>query len=81
MTRYRRPEPPGSRYITAAGARRLRGAPESLAFSLRGSLECAMSDHLRPMIKVLKKAVKETPQRLRADWMLRQRKEEKGRVH
>jgi transcription elongation factor GreB len=24
MTRYRRPEPPGSRYITAAGARRLR---------------------------------------------------------
>lgn len=48
--------------------------PESLAFSLRGSLECAISDHVDPLMKLLRRAAKETPARLIRDWQRRQGK-------
>lgn len=51
--------------------------PESLAYSLRGDIECALADHLDPLIELLKRALKETPARLARDWRKRQRK---GRV-
>jgi hypothetical protein len=48
--------------------------PESLTFSLRGAVECAMHDHVEPLSDLLRKAVKETPQDLVRDWLKRQRK-------
>ncbi|HWM93573.1 MAG TPA: hypothetical protein VN493_22635 [Thermoanaerobaculia bacterium] len=52
--------------------------PESLAFSLRGSIECAISDHLDPLMKLLRRAAKETPARLVRDW---QKRQGKAKVH
>jgi hypothetical protein len=37
---------------------------ETLAFSLRGSLECALHDHIEPLDDLLRKAVAETPENL-----------------
>ena len=48
--------------------------PESLTYSLRGDIECALSDHLDPLMKLLKRAAKETPARLIRDWQKRQGK-------
>lgn len=46
--------------------------PESLSFSLLGSIECAMSDHVDPLHNVLRDAVAETPERLIREWQRRQ---------
>jgi hypothetical protein len=46
--------------------------PESLTFALRGSIECAISDHLDPGIRTLEEAVALTPAALVADWQRRQ---------
>lgn len=48
--------------------------PESLSYSLRGDIECALSDHLDPLQKLLKRAARETPARLIRDWQKRQGK-------
>ncbi len=48
--------------------------PESLTFSLRGSIECAQTDHVDPLHNLLRDAVAETPERLVRDWQQRQRK-------
>lgn len=48
--------------------------PESLTYSLRGDIECALSDHLDPLMKLLKRAARETPARLIRDWQKRQGK-------
>lgn len=47
--------------------------PESLTFSLRGSIECATHDHLDRLEDVLWHAVAETPETLVRDWQARQR--------
>jgi len=47
--------------------------PETLTFSLRGSLECALHDHVEPLDDLLRKAVAETPEALARDWQRRQR--------
>ena len=47
--------------------------PESLTFSLRGSLECALHDHVEPLDDLLRKAIAETPEALARDWQRRQR--------
>lgn len=52
--------------------------PESLGFSLRGTIEIAIADHLDPLVKLLKQAAKETPARLIRDW---QKRQGKGKVH
>lgn len=48
--------------------------PESLTFSLRGSIECARTDHVDPLHNLLRDAVAETPESLVRDWQQRQRK-------
>jgi len=48
--------------------------PESLTFSLRGAIECAMSDYVDPLNDLLREAVDETPESLIRDWQKRQRK-------
>jgi hypothetical protein len=48
--------------------------PESLAFSLRGSIECAQTDHVDPLGDLLRQAVAETPGSLVRDWQKRHRK-------
>jgi len=35
--------------------------PETLAFSLRGSIECALHDHVDPLDILLRNAISETP--------------------
>jgi len=47
--------------------------PESLTFSLRGYIECALSDHLEPLLNLVRRATKETPSRLKREWQTRQR--------
>ncbi|HVA90663.1 MAG TPA: hypothetical protein VNL71_12575 [Chloroflexota bacterium] len=47
--------------------------PESLAFSLRGSIECAQADHVDPLYNLLRDAVEETPERLIRGWQARQK--------
>ena len=47
--------------------------PESLTFSLRGSIECALHDHVEPLESLLTRAVQETPEKLVRDWQERQR--------
>ena len=46
--------------------------PESLSFSLRGTIEVVLEDHIKPAIKSLKQAAKETPEKLHRDWLRRQ---------
>ncbi len=46
--------------------------PESLTFSLRGSIECALHDHVAPLEDLLTRAVQETPESLIRDWQERQ---------
>lgn len=48
--------------------------PETLTFSLRGSLECALQDHIEPLDELLRKAVDETPESLMRFWQLHQRR-------
>ena len=47
--------------------------PETLTFSLRGSIECALNDHVEPLDDLLRKAVDETPESLLRYWQRRQR--------
>ena len=47
--------------------------PETLAFSLRGSMECALHDHVNPLYSLLKDAIEETPEKLVRDWQKRKR--------
>ena len=47
--------------------------PETLTFSLRGSIECALHDHVEPLDDLLRKATEETPENLMRDWQRRQR--------
>ncbi len=51
--------------------------PESLAFSLRGSLEVVLADHVNPAMKTLRRALRETPEGLHRDWLRRQSKRRK----
>ena len=46
--------------------------PETLTFSLRGSIECALHDHVEPLDALLRRAVAETPENLMRDWQKRQ---------
>ena len=46
--------------------------PESLTFSLRGSIECVLADHLSPAQRVLEEAAAETPENLIREWQARQ---------
>ncbi len=46
--------------------------PESLTFSLRGSIECAIADHLYPAQQVLEEAAGESPENLIREWQDRQ---------
>lgn len=48
--------------------------PETLTFSLRGSIECALQDHVEPLDDLIRKAVDETPESLMRYWQRRQRK-------
>lgn len=48
--------------------------PESLSFSLRGTVEVVLEDHIRPAIRSLKKAAKETPESLHRDWLRQSRR-------
>jgi len=45
--------------------------PETLAFSLRGSIECALHDHVDPLDILLRNAISETPIALNLDWRKR----------
>jgi hypothetical protein len=45
--------------------------PESLTFSLRGSIECALQDHVEPLDDLIRKAVAETPESLIRYWRKR----------
>lgn len=47
--------------------------PQTLAFSLRGSIECAQADYTNPLHNLLRDAVAETPEKLVRDWQARQR--------
>ena len=47
--------------------------PESLSFSLLGSIECAQTDHVDPLHSLLREATQETPERLMRDWQRRQK--------
>lgn len=47
--------------------------PQTLTFALRGSIECALHDHIDPLHNLLRDAVSETPIRLVLDWQRRQR--------
>lgn len=47
--------------------------PETLAFSLRGSIECAQADYVDPLDILLRDAVAETPEHLVREWRRRQR--------
>jgi len=48
--------------------------PESLTYSLRGSIECALHDHLHPVVELLREAIEESPARLARDWQERKGK-------
>lgn len=52
--------------------------PESLTYALRGDIECAISDHIDPLMKLLRRAARETPTRLIRDW---QKRQGKGKVN
>lgn len=45
--------------------------PESLSFSLLGSIECALTDHIDPLDKLLREATTESPERLALVWQRR----------
>ena len=47
--------------------------PESLSFTLLGSIECAQTDHVDPLHNLLRDATQETPERLIRDWQRRQK--------
>ena len=49
--------------------------PESLSFSLLGSIECAQTDHVDPLHNLLRDATQETPEHLIREW--RQRSKER----
>jgi hypothetical protein len=42
--------------------------PESLTYALRGDIEVSLSDQIGPALETLGRAVKETPESLRAFW-------------
>jgi hypothetical protein len=48
--------------------------PESLTFSLRGSIECAQADYVKPLYSLVREAIDETPERLIRHWQKRQGK-------
>ena len=47
--------------------------PQTLTFSLRGTIECARTDHVEPLDDLLREAVAETPGSLFREWRRRQR--------
>jgi hypothetical protein len=61
------PDPPGAE---AMGNGEM---PETLTFSLRGSIECALQDHVEPLDDLIREAVSETPERLVMAWRRRQK--------
>lgn len=46
--------------------------PDTLTNTIRGSAECAASDHLDPAIRTLREAAEATPESLYAEWQERQ---------
>ena len=62
------PDPPDAE---AMGAGEI---PETLAFSLRGSIEIALHDHINPLHILLRNAISETPIHLALEWRKRQGK-------
>lgn len=46
-----------------------RTVPDSVAYAIRGSAECAASDHLEPAIRTLQAASTATPESLYAEWL------------
>jgi hypothetical protein len=56
---------PDSPYAEAMGEGRM---PESLAFSLRGDLECLLNDRIEPAIETLQRAVDAHPEGLVREW-------------
>jgi hypothetical protein len=51
-----------------AGEMEEQAVPESLSYALRGDIEVVLSDQLGPALQTLQRAVKETPESLRAFW-------------
>jgi hypothetical protein len=49
--------------------------PESLAFSLRGDLECLLTDHLEPAIRILEGAAQVRQEGLDRAWAIRKQQE------
>lgn len=50
--------------------------PDTLTNTIRGSAECAASDHLEPAIRTLQEAATATPETLRREWLALQEKEQ-----
>lgn len=46
-----------------------REVPDSVAYCIRGNVECALSDDIEPAIKRLQAASTATPQTLYAEWL------------
>jgi hypothetical protein len=49
--------------------------PETVAFSIRGTVECLVSDRLEPAVTSLERTARETPEDLYEEW-----EERRGRV-
>jgi len=69
---FRLPDPPQAE---AMGTGEI---PESLTFSLRGSLECGLTDYVKPLQKLIQEAITESPGSLFYDWQERQRERGEG---
>jgi hypothetical protein len=54
--------------------------PESLAFSLRGDLECLLADHLEPAIAILDGAAQARQEGLDRAWGIRMRQQGEERT-
>lgn len=52
-------------------------APQSVAFALRGTIECILADDLEPAFKSLEEAVNLTPDGLFAEWQRRKAERDK----
>ncbi len=50
--------------------------PQSVAFALRGTLECVLADDLEPALKALEEAADLTPEELYVYWQSRQAEKE-----
>lgn len=52
--------------------------PETIRFSIRAAIECAVADRLEPAIRTLEAAARDTPEKLMREWRKRQRLQRKA---